>query len=361
MFIRDARASYVFFQRAKPIRIVAALWALLVMSVPAAAACDPSSFTNRVKVLVPSGSSAEQPTTQMIQDLGDAYCNASPVFRYQLDTVDFIFIDATICANGNFAQCGNQNGARANSVAWGMRAKGGYTQIGIPASLWPPQQNAVAYVNYEADVLNNLMGWVSSSATFATSSSNPTSTPWMTVLAALAHELGHVRWFEVNARAGWGNKYDFTRLNNSACAFFAGWQNNQNMYLSRKDRWRHFGDNSNEKQNDHAAAPMLIGQGSFSQANTDQLKGPLLNSLFASGQPWVSYLGANAPDEDFVETYKFAVLIAANPGLTTMQVTIPFGNGTSSTQQDVPSDYVNQQKVSLAAKINCLKTAGVYE
>src|SRR4029077_19434132 len=103
----------------------------------------------------------------------------------------------------------------------GQRQDCGYTQIGIPASFWPQGQHAGRYASYEADVLNALMKWQSISSNVTAPAGVPGSPPersWMTVMAALAHEVGHVRWYEMNVRKGHGQQYDFKRLNN--CTFF---------------------------------------------------------------------------------------------------------------------------------------------
>src|SRR5260221_14153770 len=145
-----------------------------------------------------------------------------------------------------------------------------------------------------------------SGVTFTPLPGSPTSTPWMTVLAMLAHEVGHVRWFEANARSGYGTDFDFKRLND--CLFFLGWQNQTAKSLAPRGRWRSFGDTRNVNVNDHQNFPTLDD---FANATNNQDRNSLLNSLLSNTQPWVSYFGANAPDEDFVETYKFSVLIDA--------------------------------------------------
>ncbi|MBV8888634.1 MAG: hypothetical protein JO305_03090 [Alphaproteobacteria bacterium] len=311
------------------------------------ASCDPTDFTGRVSLL---HSSSAQLTPQMIQDLGDAYCHAPEIFRHRLDGIDFIFVDATACRGGKLDQCDAGAGDQAAVQSWGQRDAWGYTEIGIPAGLWPPNQNAEPYDKYEAEMLNYLVGWSDhdSPLGFAPPAGSVATTPWMTVLAALAHEAGHVVWFEVNARGGYGRAYDFKRLND--CSFFLGWRDQDPKALSRADRWRPFGDRSTEAGNEHANPPTFSAD--YAGATTDALRAALLAQLFASGQPWASYLGANAPDEDFVETYKFAILVDA--GLASMPITLQFADGTSSAS-DIAADFLAGRKQDLASKVKCLR------
>ena len=307
--------------------------------------CPRSDFTNRIILL--KAAAGQSLSSQMVQDLGDAYCNSSDIFRYQLDSVDFVFIDASVCPGGNLNRCNTVPGDQAQGKAWGMRAQGGYTQIGIPANLWSPGQNALKYTDFEAAVVNHLVGWSSTASNVSFNIGYPANTSWMTVLAVLAHELGHVRWAEVNIRAGFGQAYDFKRLN--ACSFFAGWQLNDDKDLEPKNRWRFFAAKENEKTgNDHANSPKFNPD--YNNATTDAARGQLLNALLAASQPWASYLAANAPDEDYVEAYELDVL--ADAGLTTMPMTIPSAPGT---MPDVPSDLASGNKTMLSAKINCLR------
>jgi hypothetical protein len=152
---------------------------------------------------VPSGvplSSAE------ITDLSNAYCNAPATFRRQLDNIDFFFISADACnPAGNPAACSGITGDQVVEGSWGARLKGGYTQIGLPAGLWPMGQAAGQYTDYESDILASLVPWAAAGnrLRFSPPTSNPgnTNATWMTVLAALAHEAGHVRWWCVQGRA----------------------------------------------------------------------------------------------------------------------------------------------------------------
>jgi hypothetical protein len=124
---------------------------------PASATCNPSEFTDRIYLW--DGSTGSNPPskalpTPMIEDLGDAYCYAPDDFRYQLLGVDYVFIDATNCMNHDPGSCSTLLPSQSQNASWGERRGWGYTDIGIPAGLWPPQQHAGKYADAESDVLN---------------------------------------------------------------------------------------------------------------------------------------------------------------------------------------------------------------
>jgi len=133
----------------------------------------------------------------------------------------------------------------------------------------------------------------------------------------------------------------------NGCNFFVGWTSHDDKALEPKNRWRGFGDVANADNNDHTNSPKLS---EFQSAANDQRRGQLLHDLYAAGQPWPSYLGANAPDEDYVESYKLDVLVSA--GLSTMPMTIPTVGGMAP---DIPGDLVTGGKNALSDKLKCLR------
>jgi hypothetical protein len=342
-----------------------------ISGVGASAACNGQDFASRVLMVLPD-KTTQAPTAAMQTDLSSAYCKASQRFQHHLDNIDEIYIDATHCPNGDLTQC-----TSVLQSAWGQRMAGGYTQIGIPAGLWPSSQaSAQLYPDYEAAVLSNLVQlWWRGSALqpkFSTTahSSGSENTSWMTVLAALAHEMGHVQWYEAAARSGYGFKYDFTRL--TKCNFFIAWTENTDTdpatnisgYLEPPGRWRLFGTSGNvsdggaqPSSNDHSSSPTLnnpLDSNSYAKASNDQQRATLLNTIYSTPWPWASFWAGDTPDEDFVESFKLAVLNDA--GLLSMQISIPKsdGSGTFYTQ-DTPWDYNIGNKTTLSKKIKCIK------
>jgi hypothetical protein len=313
------------------------------------ATCDPTDLTGRIIVLPvkPAGQQPLQLTAAMQADLGDAYCNAAREFRRQIDNIDFIFVDATLCPNDP-SSCAGISGGQAMGVSWGQRDTAGYTEVGIPAGLWGGQNHAPPYYTYESDLLHQLVPWSNSGAwlNYSSAAPAPANSSWMTVLAALAHEMGHVRWYESTVRTGFGAPSDFKRL--SDCSFFLGWQKTSKNALEAAGRWRHFNERINPNTNDHKILPLL---GAFQSGVGDQALDDALAALLDKSRPWSSYFGANAPDEDFVETYKFAALIDAN--LTSLPLAIPASTG--AVTRDVPADFLAKNKPDLQKKIRCIK------
>jgi hypothetical protein len=214
-------------------------------------------------------------------------------------------------------------------------------------------QAAAQYPAYESDVLDYLVPWAApaNQLRFIPPTVNPgnTNTSWMTVLAALAHEAGHIRWYEANVRSGWGLSYDFKRLND--CNFFIGWQYTTNKNLQPKGRWRYFGDTADqhdENANDHANPPKLA---QFKKGVDDQTLDDGLDQLLSGNTFWASFLASNAPDEDFVETYKLSILTDA--GLTSLPLTIPTSTGSDTV--DIPAAYLSGSNTNLINKVQCIK------
>jgi hypothetical protein len=306
-------------------------------------------------------------TTSMTNDLATAYCMASARFQRALDNIDFFYVDESVCTGSAPSTCGNANGGQTQQASWGLRQAGGYTQIGIPAGLWT-NGSAELYPMYEQDVLISLiqqpwLNWAVTPTFAPTNSSTPgnINSSWMTVLAVLAHEVGHIRWYELNASAGYGFGQNFYRLNNcirGTFNFFGGWHyptDASGGYLEAPNRWRGFGVSS-QNLNDHRQSPTFNNAndpGSYANATAPSLQAAVLNNLYSPGQPWASFFAANAPDEDFVETYKFSVLYDTQV-FDSLQMSVSNGAGTTYAQ-DIPHDYANGLKSILTNKVKCLK------
>jgi hypothetical protein len=118
--------------------------------------------------------------------------------------------------------------------------------------------------------------------------------PAMSVLAVLAHEFGHVYWFDSfvpNAGGSFANNF-------CGGIFYpsANWQRNAvGVPFSNGNRFVFFGDTP-----------------SYSGSHVPRLPGTL-HSIYSSGN-WASALAAFSPVEDFVETFELSVLMTANAG-----------------------------------------------
>lgn len=266
--------------------------------------------------------------------LNSAFQLAPPTFQARLCKLNSIFVNGNQC--DDFASC--------MAGSWGYRASSdGTTHIAITAGLWGScpegtQANPYPYHCFESDLLaallNNLAWSSSGGVPPPRYAANPDAdTTAMTILAALAHEVGHVRWYELMNPGNPGRDYN-PNLFCGGTFFVNSWQTPVRML---PPKWRAFGDW--DKNNIHANLPLIatlvreIRNKDWGNAMGD------LDLLYHSRQPWVSFFGALSPDEDFVETYKLYVLTnaqtgAAQPGLTNLSITFIPGNS-----EDIPSDY----------------------
>ena len=341
---------------------------------PTPATCpDGSPFLSHVQMLDPSfvpnmgmtptGLALSAPSP-MTDDLSDAFRNSPPGFQQRLCGLDGIFI----CPNTGSAQCNFPNINGEVSGSWGYRGRGthdlGKTYVALSQGLWPAGGHAVALHVYETWILQSFPG-----AGTATVSGATPDDPWMTVLAALAHEVGHVRFVQTVKANG---SYDFTSLTNCATGvatapfvdFFAGWAyqhgGSTHPHMQPFRGWRKFADRDNEPHQplDHTNPPLLRGQLDLRPPASY----PFLLQLYQANQPWASLFGAQTPDEDFVETYVMAVLTgyANNAGaasfagpLTSLPLAIPGFTGPGQST-DVPRDLVAMNKPALANRMACI-------
>jgi len=217
--------------------------------------------------------------------------------------------------------------------------------------------NAMVLSAYEGVVLSYFArnagnsSWGTSGTPFPTISSANPDTSWAAVLAALAHELGHVKFaFTIHPNNTHGKNYDFGALQpcstgtSSIPDFFSGWSYGNNpKKLVPKDTWRLFSDkksDDNGKIVDHSMAPSLKD---FTNSSNDPNQ--LLYTMYTgSTQPWASFWGAWSPDEDFVETY---VLYALSANVKNLYINI---NGNPS--YDIISGV--STKPALLNKVQCV-------
>lgn len=264
-------------------------------------------------------------------DLAAAFAAAGPSFQSALCGLDGIFIDPTGCqdpGSGNpyDPNTCNLGGALIAGYSWGLRTypPNPLTKryIGLSLALWnnnnrltptyhwqcqpshvcsPPFSlfykaflDAVAHV----PAPNSPYGSFSVTVTPNSFAANPT----MSVLAVLAHEFGHVYWFDSFVSNAGGS------FANTFCGgiFYPGgnWGTSPvNVPNSGGHRFVFFGDTS-----------------TYSGSHVPGLPGTL-HSIYSSGN-WASALAAFSPDEDFVETFELRVLLKA--GLTGLQINTDF-------------------------------------
>jgi hypothetical protein len=299
-------------------------------------------------------------------DLKNAFNNAPPFFQAHLCGLNGIYISPAQCANRDAYNCTSSPTGTVFNGGWGFRSRSrkdlGSTYISISAALWPNGGHAWPLDAYETQILQSFPGGSNSSVT----GSNP-NTNWMTILAALAHELGHVRWATATVQSNVGGGYYFDTLRNcridpKTTDFFYAWDYGSSQQLAAANRWRDFNNRAS------AAGGMTIDH--FVPPTLDQLDGSSPNEalfqLYQADRPWASLFGAQTPDEDFVETYVMYVLTGYQPNvdprrdrfngpLTSMPLAIPGFTGPNiAAWADVPRDLLSFSKPTLQAKMRCI-------
>jgi hypothetical protein len=292
-------------------------------------------------------------------DLENSFLNAPQFFRDHLCGLKGIYVNASGCANNDPAQC-TVRGANFDG-AWGFRSRDTHLDLGATyiaisaAALWPNGASARALDDYETQVLRSFPGGQASKV----SDNAYPNTPWMSVMAALAHEAGHVYWAQKTIPYV-GKKYQFDWLIN--CGFFEAWNYNRNdashYDLQPPGRWRSFGSRSNAANSnlDHSMPPYLAATGLDSP--NPVVANAALDQLYQAGQPWASLFGAQTPEEDFIEAYVMAVLTGYDPSattfagpLTSLPIIIP---GFEASPPDPAKDLRAGHKPLLFKKIGCL-------
>jgi hypothetical protein len=289
---------------------------------------DPSVSHDAAPAPTTSPVAIDPSTSPYATALQNAFLLAPTAFQVRLCSVTRIYVNGPSSCNAVDCLIGG---------SWGYRAKDGHTYVGITAALWNlpcPGYNSYVYHCFETDLLNTTLV------------SNPIPPPQyaranaeadnldMTVLAALAHEVGHLRWYEIlnpNYSNNWGKPYDPNPNTFCSGTFFDdSWKK-----VHKPPKWRYHGHRKQDNglRDKHVQAPQIL------DIDTAISPLPLLDRLYQPMQPWATFFGAVTPDEDFVETFKLWVL-------TNAQAQIP-GEGPLRSlpinfvgpQRDIPSDY----------------------
>jgi hypothetical protein len=319
--------------------------------------CDPtnpSSFGDFVQLLVamtppydpsnliapPTNSITPLPKTdQRRSDLVNAFAAAPMTFRTALCRVDGIYIDANA------------------STSWGFRTPTTLQRyIGLSASLWSPGPGATIFSDYETQRLQRASN--STLVSYKIDPSSGTDTSQETVLAALAHEYGHILWYDTFKSNGNypGGATQFGPNDPTSCKFYHSW----NAPLTGPGRFRQFaaidlGSRGNVI-NEHAT-----------NASSDNVKLQDLNSdihgatrsnlprhlakLYSTNGRWASLLSALSIDEDWIETFELLVLENSTPPLTGLQLVISGANS-----GNIPGDDHLHKKGELKKKEDCVSS-----
>ena len=313
----------------------------------------------------PTSSTTLTAGTAMATDLGQASAIAPQFFKQQLCGLDGIFINTNDCSNFTNDVCsGSLTPKQVTENSWGYREgpwqfppgapPGHYGRyIAISAGPWSTAtSHAPPYSGYEQMLLNQLLPWPSGSTPPAYGAAASADTPAMAVLAALAHELGHVLWYD-HFRPAAGGPYNFDTFCDGT--FFAGsWR-----HVDQPPLWRQFG----APQNSHVLSDPNVADNVADMALALVHRNPgsaaeLLHRIYMTKGRWASLFAAFSPDEDFVETFKFYVLTKTTTPLTSLPITIT-AQQIAKTQppDDIPKDYTNNLKRLLNRKVTCFQQA----
>jgi hypothetical protein len=300
---------------------------LLVPSCADQGITDGASFVQkRVFFLSPSfdPTAGGSPTSGQItavtppysHDVAAAWIAAPPFFQDRLCDLDGVFIVQNTCSSGSCTP------ADAITNSWGFRGNSlpAKRYIATSQQLWYNVGQVPGLAQYETDRLEALLETLSPTpkkynlATYKVQPNNGT----MTVLAALAHEYGHVLWYDTFVINADGSPNLGGRAN---IAGFCGgnfYPNGSWQYTIDvpSGRWIGFGEvlNQSGTTSEVLQIPGLLNQ--FPLYAGDHL------FKVYSNPRWPSLLAAFSPDEEFVETFQLFVLRNAATPLTNSNITI---------------------------------------
>jgi len=244
--------------------------------------------------------------------LTNAYNNASQSFQQALDSLTAAFIDTDSCASWDVCSWGfidNQS-----------HGKTGNTYIALPSSLWNNADVPIYSQLIDNIVVPDLLIASPSKPTPPVQSpisivANP-DTENLTLIAILAHEMGHMKW----------EKYDVAKINRTSNSCLdpvtqeytlfkdIGW-----AYYNNSPKWQYFGkeDNANVTIDGADKDQLAYDLGNNNNESYD------LKTIYDGN--WASIFSTVSPNEDYVETYTLIQLVAAG---TSLQVTLIPNNQT---------------------------------
>jgi hypothetical protein len=294
-------------------------------------------------------------------DLAAAFQAAPPFFKAQLCSLHGIYINRTGCTGYDPNSCGSLSDTEIADNSWGFRnlTKEGF--IAISLGLWknnpcqPPKKVCAAPLQtYETRRLLALLDQTAEKDLRALSAEGrrPRLTlpsygispdvPALSVLAALAHEFGHVWWWQTFVPQPRTEFVDTTAFCNGNFYPSGSWQGIP--VTLPPHHWVYFGEiRLQPPDSDVLRLRRFLQSADYSQAFE------VLHRIYSNGQ-WASALAAYSPDEDYVETYELFVLM--NSGLRHSAITT-YGRGRHS------DNVVRDATVSptLQTKLQCFARA----
>jgi hypothetical protein len=307
-------------------------------------------------------------------DLIAAFSAASPAFQQQLCSLDAIYVNAAPCTSPE--ECFDNS--------WGWRQSkptvGQGRLISLSTALWQSPKYST-YSSYETVRMQTTLPLTGAAYSGAQSCSPPGTTTTctnvdnftMVLLATLAHEAGHILWYD-KVDPGFPDTKPIAFTCPDGGSFFGeSWALSPHHPPAGANggEWRELSTPGNRtsypdlnKYPPQMSAIDRVSGYSSSDGLISQLFAPIEPSMPVPpnpprGQPWASALGATSPDEDFVETYEFEVLTTAKSPLTSVTLTIPTS---PQATYNIPMDYFQTKSGSansrpeLVRKVACIPT-----
>jgi hypothetical protein len=261
-------------------------------------------------------------------------------------------------------------------TAWGFRNPNMTSQrfIGLPTGYWggpsltnhsPPLSLVEGTLLYNA-FTTAVGAWDPTQAAFpyfntATSSGNNADTPGMAILAVLAHEYGHTLWFDDIARDKDPTPFCRAVASKKGDGFFdSSWSL---PIYQPTNYWTPFG----LVVGAHTTGLIQIStlQYDLSQIDYQSLAYDMAalysNDMDRSRRKgnglWADLFGAISPNEDFVETFKIAILTDNKGSMPITSMAINFNDpvAPATFKRDIYKDIASGKKLVLGNKINCVK------
>jgi hypothetical protein len=244
----------------------------------------------------------------------EPYCTA---LANAYNATDRSLRDALDSLTNTFIVQNQDSCSGAEHCSWGyidrLSGDGTHTYIGLSSGLWnsdgtPKFATYGAFAEQTARTL--LLDVIPQPISVQ---ANPDS-PSLALIASLAHEMGHIKWWADDVRTS--TCHDSVADGNTGFTSIA-WSNVENT-----PAWRNFGIGDLQSIN---IDTITLGQ--FQGDSQHGIDGTLLNDLIALyGGRWPSMFSIVAPDEDFVETYTLVQVILAmrrqSPSSASLQVTL---------------------------------------
>jgi hypothetical protein len=275
---------------------------------------------------------AVDPNSPYGQDLAAAFDMAPDFFQNSLCNLTQVFI----------IQCAQEKCTPEDAIdnSWGLREwpRGMGKYIATSAALWQDGRSAIPFSKYRNKRLQLLLTKISNSnlanwTNFPTYSPANNDTGAMTILSALAHEMGHVLWYEAFVPV----RGQDIKLSHFCGGFYK--PNAWNAIDIPPGRWISFGQQNGNIV--HNPDYISVIKGDLQPEPTRQgpdfaAAGEHLNTLLQD-QGFASTLAAVSPDEEFVETYQLFVLLRSGH-LRDFKLTI---YGRPSSVPGVLNEYVH--------------------